>query len=68
MVKDDMIIMCGPPFIKYNIAQFNGVVRGPMDEAVGAVHKSLATNHLELRDIWLISAEELRSDEVEGMG
>ena len=36
-VKNIIIMMCGPPFIKYDGAQYNEVVRGAMDEAAGAV-------------------------------
>jgi hypothetical protein len=30
-VKNIIIMMCGPPFIEYNVAHFNGVVRGLME-------------------------------------
>ncbi len=39
MVKDIvimMIVMCGPPFIEYDGVRPNEMVRGAVDEAVGA--------------------------------
>jgi hypothetical protein len=37
VIEDDNYIMCGPPFIKYDIARFDEMVRGPVDEVDKAV-------------------------------
>ena len=49
MVEDDDVMMSGPPFVEYDIAQFNDV-RGPVGKAVeGSAFSGVCTKALQLK-------------------